>query len=485
LGFSQSLSKLKRRLAVKSLGGRPGFCKAPNTDKIKMKLSKFNVWVKDYPNKDEYLLFNTRTQALIKVNQELKEDLDGLSNSQLSTLNSQLKENLLALKENGIIVEDEFEDEAKLKDFFRQLKYDSNSLPFEATILTTYACNFRCVYCFEESVKDDIFLDKETGDLIIEWLINRAEEKKFKRIFLVYYGGEPLLNIRPIYDISWHIREWAQKRGVDFGFGIITNGSLINSDLVDKFLTVGLKEIRVTIDGDRNAHNKKRPFLDGRPSFDLIINNIKSIIDKVDLGVVGNFDQKNFTSIPRLLDYLEKEGLLYRLNRIDFAPLAPRLGPKNNPGAIELGECLSFVSKDGLFNELVAIKKELMRRGIKIKTGLAINACSLIMQEAGVTIDPEGVIYKCNSLVGYPEFSIGNVRGDELNERFQDFLDIDAWNKCPKDCPYIPMCQGGCRFFSYVENNNFSDLSCKKEYFDRITPELIKLEYERLRIKSV
>jgi uncharacterized protein len=438
-----------------------------------MKLSKFNLWVKDYPNKDEYLLFNTRTQALIKVNPELKEELDRLSGSRL-------KENLQALKENGIIVEDEQEDEARLKDFFRQLKYDSSALPFEATVLTTYACNFRCVYCFEESVKDDIFLDRETSDLIIKWLIKKAEEKKFKRIFLVYYGGEPLLNIRPIYDISWHLTEWAQKKGVEFGFGIITNGSLISPDLIDKFLTVGLKEIRITIDGDREAHNKKRPFSDGQPTFDVIINNIKAIIDKVNIGVVGNFDQENFGSIPGFLDYLEEEGLLRKLSKVDFAPLSPRLGPKDNPGAIELSECLSFVGKDGLFKEVLAVKRELLRRKIKVRTGLAINACSLIMQDAGVTIDPKGVIYKCNALLGYPEFSIGNVAEDEFNERFEQFLNIDAWNKCPKDCPYIPLCQGGCRFYSYLEHNNFSDLSCKREYFDRITPELIKLEYDKL-----
>jgi len=446
-----------------------------------MQWSKFNIWVKDYPNKGEYLLFNTRTQALLKINEELKEALDKLTGHRSPVTGHKLEENLKALKANGIMVEDRKEDEAKLKDFFRQLKYESDTLPFEATILTTYACNFRCVYCFEESVKDDVYLDKETSDLIIQWLIRKAEEKKFKRIFLVYYGGEPLLNIRPIYDISWHLTEWAQKTGVEFGFGMITNGSLLSSDLVDKFLTVGLREIRISIDGDREAHNKKRPFSDGRPTFDLIVDNIKSIMDKVNIKVVGNFDRDNFASIPRLLDFLEQEGILRKLNRIDFLPLSARLGPKNNPGAVELSECLSFVSKDGLFNEVLAIKRELLRRGIKFNTGLAINACSLIMPDAGITIDPKGVIYKCNALLGYPEFSIGDVREDTFNARFQDFLDIDAYSKCPSTCPYIPMCQGGCRFFSYLENKNFSDLSCKKHYLDQITPELIKLEYDRLR----
>jgi len=457
-----------------------------------MLLSKFNLWVQDYPKEGEYLLFNTRTQALLKINQGLKEELDKISGHQVTPSPSlgtpfgrrspghQLEENLSALKESGIIVDDEKEEQEKLEDFFRQLKYQSDTLPFEVTILTTYKCNFRCVYCFEEQVKENLFLDKDTSDLIVQWIIKNAEKKKFQRIFLVYYGGEPLLNTLPIYHISSKVKPWAESRGIDFGFSIITNGSLINSKLIADFLNLGLKEIRISIDGDKEAHNQKRPFLDGRPSFELIINNIKSVIDKVKISIAGNFDRQNLESIPRLLDYLQDEGLLYKLNKIDFAPLAPRLGPKANPGAIELSECLSFIGKEGLFNEVISIKKELLRRKVRMNTGLAINACSLLMQDGGVTIDPKGDIYKCNSLLGYPEFSLGNVREDEFNERFQEFLNIEAWNKCPKDCPYIPMCQGGCRFFSYLENKNFTDLSCKREYFERITPELIKLEYERL-----
>jgi len=43
------------------------------------------------------------------------------------------------------------------------------------------------------------------------------------------------------------------------------------------------------------------------------------------------------------------------------------------------------------------------------------------------------------------------------------------------------MCQGGCRFFSFVENGNFTDVLCKRGYFDRVMPQLIVLEYEKLR----
>jgi len=444
-----------------------------------MKQSKFNLWVKDYPHPGGNLLFNARTQALIKINPELKNILDKIETVKIKDLSLVTRGYLASLKENGIIVENEEEERRKLKDFFRQLKYESDKLTFETTILTTYSCNFNCVYCFEGSVRDRVFMDKETSDLVIQWLIRHAQKRNLKKIYLVYYGGEPLLNIRPIYDISWHMQEWARKNRIDFAFGIITNGSLVYPELIEKFLTVGLDEVRISLDGDREAHNKNRPFSDGKPTFDLIIENIKGIIDKVKVAVAGNFDRNNFPHIYPLFDYLEKEGLLRKLDYLIFAPIVPRLGPKESPSNVELSHCLSFLEKDGLFKEVVSIKRELLKRGLKLRTsGLAINACPLTMQDGGVTIDPKGLIYKCNSLLGYPEFSVGDVRNEGFNERMDDFLNIDAWDKCAPDCPYVPMCQGGCRLFSYLEKGNFSSLFCKREYFDRITPELIKLEYD-------
>ncbi|MFA5154627.1 MAG: radical SAM protein [Clostridia bacterium] len=443
-----------------------------------MRLSRFNIWVKDHPREGDYLLFNSRTQALLKIDKGFRDDLYASAVSGI--LKPRIEENINALKSNGIIASDKEEEDAKLDDFFGQLKYECGGLAFEATILTTYSCNFRCVYCFEESVKERVFLDKETSSLIVEWLIKRVRKKGLKSVFLVFYGGEPLLNPGPIYDISQRMREWADKEGISFAFSIITNGSLMGSALADKLAPLGLKEVRVTIDGDRETHNSKRPYMDGSGTFDKIISNIKSIIHKVNIGVVGNFDRESFPGVLRLLDYLEEEGLLHRLSSIGFAPIVPRLGPKDNPKAIELSECSSFIGENGLFNETIMLKKELMRRGVKVKSDLAINACPLFMQDAGVTIDPKGIIYKCNSFLGYPEFSVGDVREEEFNSNHGKFLNIDAWNRCPQDCPYIPMCQGGCRFFSYVENNDLYGLACKRGYLDRIVPELIKLEYELL-----
>jgi len=446
-----------------------------------MKQSRFNIWVEDYPEKGSHLLFNARTQALLQLDSEMKRAVCALPDSAGLRESIRLGEHIEALKENGVVVSDEAEEAAKLVDFFRQLKFESrDALSFEATILTTYACNFRCVYCFEESVRSSVSMSSETAQATIAWLSDRIARRNLKKVFLVFYGGEPLVNPDPIVAISGSVRDVLRKRGGEFGFGIITNGSLLSPGLIKKLLPNGLSSVRVTLDGDRAAHDAKRPFADGSGSFGRIIDNIKAVMDIVQVDIAGNFDKENLDGIVRLLDYLDKEGILRRLGRIDFSPIMPRLGPKDNPGFIGLKKCLSFFSKKGLFNETMMIKRELLKRGINSPTGLAVNACPLIMEDIGATIDPEGVIYRCNALVGYQEFSVGTVQDGGFDENSKKYLAYDAWKRCPEDCSYVPMCQGGCRFFAYIENKDVMSLACKREYFNEIMPDLIKLEFDKI-----
>ena len=72
-----------------------------------MKLSKFNIWVKDYPSEGDYLLFNSRTQALIRISRPFKLELEAFVYGAPAETCKQASQNLNALKNNGIIVEDE------------------------------------------------------------------------------------------------------------------------------------------------------------------------------------------------------------------------------------------------------------------------------------------------------------------------------------------------------------------------------------------
>jgi uncharacterized protein len=293
-----------------------------------MKLSRYTLFYNDYPNKDEYLAYNTRTQGILGMNKEVKDFIDRITSHGNPRINTEKPEEergvINHLKESGIIIDRNVNEDRVLENWFNGMKYNSDTL--HATILTTYKCNFACVYCFEERVKDFQTLDQETTVQIIEWLKYTAESKRLKSLRLMFYGGEPLMNTKAIFDIAGALKPWAKERNIKFRFSITTNGSLLKPELVEKLVEIGLKSVRITLDGEKELHDKRRPYLDGRGTFDAIINNIVAVADKTKVEIGANFDKENIKNLYALLDYLEAKGLNKKISNVIFSPVIARLG---------------------------------------------------------------------------------------------------------------------------------------------------------------
>ena len=96
-----------------------------------------------------------------------------------------------------------------------------------------------------------------------------------------------------------------------------------------------------------------------------------------------------------------------------------------------------------------------------------------------MVIDPLGMIYKCPAMVGRPQFVVGEIKENDLNWRHIEFMTMKTWKLC-LECPYVPMCGGGCRFEAFLANKgDYTRLACHKEYYDKYLKELIKLDYEK------
>ncbi|MFH1232037.1 MAG: SPASM domain-containing protein [Planctomycetota bacterium] len=442
-----------------------------------LKLSRHTLFYNDYPKPGEYLVFNTRTQAIMELNRQVKDFIDRVTNNgktkHTDKLSPEESDCLNTLKDSGIIVEDNIDETRIMEHWFNQIKYQSKTL--DATILTTYQCNFACVYCFEERVKRDKSLSDETAHQIIEWLKLKVEEKRPELLRLAFYGGEPLMNPKAILDISRTLNNWCREKGIKFVFVIVTNGSLIKENLVDEMLKSGLSSIRITLDGDREHHDRNRPFLDGRGSFDAIIKNISAVIDKAKIEISGNFDKDNINSFRALLDYLEQKGLSKKISKMMFAPVVARMGEVGTP-SVEMVGCHSLSNE--LSDDALKLRKELIQRGYNVDPAAVTTSCPMGHDNSMVVIDPYGDIYKCQAFVGRPEFSIGNVREDDFNYRQIEFMTANTWKQC-LDCVYVPMCGGGCRFMAQLKHSDYSRVACDIDYYKNIFPELLKMDYER------
>lgn len=454
-----------------------------------LKLSRYTLFYNDYPNPGEYLVFHTRTLAVITINQQVKDFIEKATNpikkdgdfSPVCVPNSGTGSDeeqavLNTLKDSGIIIESDVDENKLVEHWFNQIKYQSKSL--RLTILTTYQCNFGCPYCFEERVKQPKSLDNESVSQIVEWTKRKVDEKQPRSLRLMFYGGEPMMNPKAILDISRELSQWTKEKGVKFSFGMITNGSLLKKEVIAKMKKLGLTGMRITLDGDRVCHDKRRPFLDGRGSFDAIIKNISEIADMVNVGISHNIDKENLDSFPGLYDYLEKSGLSGKISNVVFAPVVARFGEESASGRLPVEMTGCYTLPIQLAEDILKLREDVIQRGYKVDRSAVIGTCPMTHDNSALVIDPYGDIYKCEAFVGRPQFSIGNIRETGFNYRDVEFVTMDPWKHC-LDCVYLPMCGGGCRYIAQLKHSDCSKIACDIEFYERVFPKMLKMDYER------
>lgn len=444
-----------------------------------MQISKFTIIVDDYPEAGKHLVFNTRTQALVKLDQGLRGILDNVHRLGWEDANGH-KEDLETLYRMGIIVKDDVDDEERFRRFIEQRKYGIKRENLTVSILTTYSCNFACVYCFEESTRTSAQkLDKPTADLILAWVKKKMERNGVEQLTVNYYGGEPLLNQSIMEYISGRMKPWCEERGVRFKVYLQTNGVLLTPEVLDKHIPLGLGGARISMDGTREVHDRQRPMRrTGEGTFDRVIQNIVHAVDRIKISIASGYDGGNPEGVLELVDYLDEIGILRKLENLIYSPIHPALGPKENAGAIVSPQCMSNYETETLIRSTSVIEEALRKKGVGfLKSGLSVSLCP-VTKDGGVTIDGNGLIFKCNSMLGHPEFAVGDVRQEEYNDLQKKFLANEPWKQCEPNCPYAPICNTGCRLFAFFKTGDLMARSCEKSYMDKFIPMAVKKEYE-------
>ena len=90
--------------------------------------------------------------------------------------------------------------------------------------------------------------------------------------------------------------------------------------------------MKITLDGDRDTHNRMRPLRGGQGTFDRIIENIRRVAGKVAVAIGGNFDESSVDSYPALLEFLKQQDFADKLVKVNFKPVV-RNGDPGSPVA--------------------------------------------------------------------------------------------------------------------------------------------------------
>ena len=442
--------------------------------------------------RDDVFLMNTLTEAQLVVSRDVSELLDRAANHLFVgwTPSAEEREALDLLTENGFLVESRDADRARLDQYLTEVKSDTSELSI--TLLTTLQCNFACDYCFQGDHGDyNTHADKmslETAARVAEWFERELDRVRPERFVLTFFGGEPLLNLPVMYLLAERARRAADARGVTLFTNIITNGLLLTTEVVDRMLPFGLNGVKITLDGDKDTHNRMRPLRGGQGTFDRIVANIRAVAGRVRVAIGGNFDESSAGSFPALLDYLRAQDFGGQLVKVNFKPIV-REQPVSAKGIIPLipvgasgaketlkGTCMTSVGSGAgaacdschtMEDQMTFIREETQRHGFPTSDGVPKGMCHVHRTHAH-TIGPDGSLYACPGFTGQAALSTGHIddRKDSWRESaLEKFERLHPWTECG-DCAFIPTCAGGCVAASQSQLGDMNMPTCHKPSFE-------------------
>lgn len=138
------------------------------------------------------------------------------------------------------------------------------------SLAVAQACNLGCAYCY---AREGGFggapkaMPLETAKSSVDLML--ADKRPGERANLAFMGGEPLLNRKVLRETTRYAAHEAEKRQVQLGFSITTNGTLLDESDADFFEAHGFA-VTVSLDGPPELHDRLRPFKGGRGSFERI-----------------------------------------------------------------------------------------------------------------------------------------------------------------------------------------------------------------------
>src|SRR3954447_8567824 len=288
-----------------------------------MQPSMFNVRV-PLDARDETFLMNTITDAQLVVSSDVVALLDRLADGgDAAGLDQDAREAFELLHENGFLVDSRDADRHNLDTYLGEVKSDTSEV--NVTVLTTLQCNFACDYCFQGDHGDynerADRMSLQTSARVAAWIERELDRVRPEKFVLTFFGGEPLLNLPVMYDLAERAWRAASERGVTLYTNIITNGLLLTTDVVDRLLPFGLNGIKITLDGDRDTHNRMRPLRGGPGTFHRIIDHVRRVAGRCRISIGGNFDESSVGSYPALLDFLKAQDFGDKLVKVNFKPI--------------------------------------------------------------------------------------------------------------------------------------------------------------------
>jgi len=335
--------------------------------------------------------------------------------------------------------------------------------PTSLTIIPTFNCNLRCVYCYSNGGERPLNLEFEIAKKAIDLIIDNNLRTESKEAGLGFHGGgEPLLeeNMDFVKRCVDYFRSQTCKNGIKSRVVSATNGIIGRTSL--EWICSNFDFLNISLDGPPDIQNLQRPTKFNGPSYPHVKATIDTLEKKgLEYAIRSTITSDSVILMPEILKFFLS---ISSVKSIQFEPL------------FECGRCKTTKTKapiQGLFAdyflESIAIARE---RQVKLSySGSKISYPSQTF--CGATgsnffLTPQGYVTTCLEVSREDDsssevFLIGKCIGDKFvfdSQRIEHLKNRKVSNltHC-SDCLSKYSCSGDCLNKCYLRSGNIYDTS--------------------------
>jgi uncharacterized protein len=330
------------------------------------------------------------------------------------------------------------------------------AIPLTSLVLNvTDDCNFGCLYCYQDQQRRPRARNRAMTPRIAQQAIDFLMEHSApaRNVTLVFFGGEPFLNLPLLSFAAEYGRSRAAAQGKEVSFSVTTNGSLLEDDAI-RFVSENDVTVTVSIDGDEEVHDRHRRFRDGTPSYQAILPKIRRLLEAPRRRpVVARVTAlRGAEDLPLIIDHLLDLGF----SEAGVAPVTTA-DPRYQMGDEDMGRLLEEFEALSRRFTADAMRGALFGFSNLIDLLVALHEGEVKNHPCGAglglfSVDPDGRLYPCQRLTGDESLCMGDVHGRmdwTKVGQFRKDSEIGRLEPCT-NCWARVLCAGGCHHEALV-----------------------------------
>ncbi len=413
----------------------------------------------------EHFIFAVEAASLFSLTREARETLSKWRSSDLIDLDkipSPDLEVLEGLRDAQILV-------PASREKALPPRLEPGDVPLSTLVLeVAQDCNLRCTYCYADGGtygSVPCLLAPGTARRAVRYLLDNSGDRD--HVTLIFFGGEPLLNMQAIRAATSEAITYGRKMGKKVRFSLTTNGTLLDPEIV-AFLHANRVSVAVSMDGPRSIHDRNRPDESGNGSYNEIVSRLEPLLKDSPVPVAARVTlaPDQWHRVVEVFDHLIGLGF----HEVGIAPVSPvskALLPTAGQGAALLkgfgllaGRFVAH-AREGLVMPFSNILDLLGRIHLGKTKPVSCGAGFGYM-----AVDAKGGFFPCHRLTGQADFCAGSLETGINTGRINSCL--GTLNKGREEscsrCWARTLCAGGCHYENHLRENHLGlprGTSCK------------------------